>query len=79
MQLAGALVASVKDLNEYAKSGKAGPDKEIEQKLDVISQVMNLGFSMPPNMALSMHQILVQLLSHEIVDIKKDFIIEKII
>lgn len=79
MQLAGALVSSVKDLNEYAKSGKSGPDKEVEQKLDIISQVMNLGFSMPANMALSMHQILVQLLTNEIVDIKKDFIIEKIV
>ena len=40
---------------------------------------MSLGFSMPTNMALSMHQILVQLLVTEKIDMAKDFLITKIL
>ena len=40
---------------------------------------MSLGFSMPKNMALSMHQILVQLLILERIDLAKDFLITKIL
>ena len=83
-QLAGVLVQAVKDLKSFAEGELHLPDKEIEQKLEVVSNVMALGFSMPVNMSLSMHQILVQLLlggaekSH--VDfIAKDFLITKIL
>ena len=61
-QLAGTLVSAVKDLSSVAKGELKMKDKQLEQKLDTVNQVMSLGFSMPSNMALSMHQILVQLL-----------------
>lgn len=40
---------------------------------------MSLGFAMPANMALSMHQILVQLLITERIDFAKDFLISKVL
>ena len=40
---------------------------------------MSLGFTMPANMALSMHQILVQLLITERIDVTKDFLIIKVL
>ena len=58
-QLAGVLVSSVKHLSSVAKGEQKLHDKDFEQKLQVIDQVMSLGFTMPMNMALSMHQILV--------------------
>ena len=58
-QLAGTLVSSVKDLSKVASGESTLADKELEQKVDIVTQVMSLGFSMPKNMALSMHQILV--------------------
>ena len=58
-QLAGTLVSAVKDLSNVAKGELNMKDKELEQKLDIVNQVMSLGFAMPANMALSMHQILV--------------------
>ena len=58
-QLAGFLVSSVKDLSAVASGELTLVDKELEKKFDIVTQVMSLGFSMPKNMALSMHQILV--------------------
>ena len=83
-QLAGILVQAVKDLKAFAEGELHLPDKEIEQKLEVISNVMALGFTMPVNMSLSMHQILVQLLlggadKTHIDFIAKDFLITKIL
>ena len=78
-QLAGVLVAAVKELANVAKGEQTLKDKELEQKLDIVNQVMSLGFSMPPNMALSMHQILVQLLITERIDLTKDFLITKVL
>ena len=78
-QLAGVLVQSVKTLSAVAKGDQKLQDKEFEQKLQVIDQVMSLGFTMPVNMALSMHQILVQLLVLERIDISKDFLINKVL
>ena len=40
---------------------------------------MSLGFTMPQNMALSMHQIFVQLLVTERIDLAKDFLITKVL
>jgi hypothetical protein len=40
---------------------------------------MSLGFQMPKNMALSMHQILVTMLLNQVIDISKDFLIKKIL
>ena len=54
-QLAGVLVQSVKDLKSVAQGELRLSDKELEQKLEIITNVMALGFAMPPNMALSMH------------------------
>lgn len=76
-QLAGVLVSSVKDLSLVAKGDSRLQDKELEQKLEVINQVMSLGFTMPANMALSMHSILVQLLVAERIDVAKDFLVTK--
>ena len=58
-QLAGVLVQAVKDLKSVAQGELLLSDKELEQKLEIITNVMALGFAMPPNMALSMHQILI--------------------
>ena len=44
MQLAGVLVQAVKDLSSVAKGDQKLSDKHFEQKLDVINQVMCLGF-----------------------------------
>ena len=54
-QLAGVLVQSVKDLKSVAQGDLRLSDKELEQKLEIVTNVMALGFAMPPNMALSMH------------------------
>lgn len=54
-QLAGTLVSSVRDLSTVAKGEAKFNDRELEQRLDVVKQVMSLGFTMPSNMALSMH------------------------
>ena len=54
-QLAGVLVQAVKDLKAVAQGELQLSDKALEEKLDVITRVMALGFAMPPNMALSMH------------------------
>ena len=54
-QLAGVLVQAVKDLKAVAQGELHLSDKAIEEKLDVITNVMALGFTMPTNMALSMH------------------------
>ena len=40
---------------------------------------MSLGFDMPANMAISMHQIFVQLLIMERIDLSKDFLIIKVL
>ena len=79
VQLAGVLVQAVKDLSSVAKGESSLADKEFEQKLDVITQVMSLGFTMPANMGLSMHQILVQVLVAERIDFSKDFLISKVL
>ena len=78
-QLAGTLVSAVKDLSNVAKGELNMKDKELEQKLDIVNQVMSLGFAMPANMALSMHQILVQLLITEKIDVAKDFLVTKVL
>ena len=78
-QLAGVLVSSVKDLSSVAKGDSKLSDKELEQRLDIVTQVMSLGFTMPTNMALSMYQILVQLLLAERIEASKDFIINKVL
>ena len=83
-QLAGVLVQAVKDLKAVAQGELRLSDKAIEEKLDVITSVMALGFTMPANMALSMHQILVQLLlggeSRSVEEIiAKDFLVKRIV
>lgn len=52
------------------------PDKEVEQKLTEVTNIVSLGFKMPPNMAISLIKILVDLLVL-VLPIEKDFLLQK--
>jgi hypothetical protein len=53
-------------------------DKELQEKLQVIGNVVSLGFQIPTNLALSLTQIIVKMLM-EIVDVKKDFLVKDLL
>jgi len=73
------LVSSVKSLQQLAQHGSQiqMKDKEIEEKLDVVRNVAALGFAMPSNMAISLLQIISQLLSSQKIPPSKDFLVFK--
>ncbi len=68
----------MKTLSLYAQ-GQAGlADKEAEQRLTEVTNIVALGFKMPPNMAISLIQILSKLVV-DTIPVEKDFLIIKAI
>ena len=66
------LVGAVKQLQLCAQGQQKLSDKDLEARLQEVRNVVQLGFQMPANMAISLMQILARLCVE--VDISKDFL-----
>ena len=76
-QLAACLVHAVKELTIYVKGdGPQLTDKDIEEKVQVIHNIVSLGFSIPQTMALAILHVLVELVTDKL-PLEKDFVIAK--
>jgi hypothetical protein len=74
-QLAACLVHAVKELTLFVNNeGPPLTDKQIEEKLEVVHNIVSLGFSIPLNMALAVVNMLVQLVTDKLA-LEKDFIL----
>ena len=49
-------------------------DKEIEEKIKVVHDIVSLGFSIPQNMAIAIMSVLVELITDKL-KLEKDFVI----
>ena len=72
------LVSAVKDLQGAASQQINLQDKQLEQKCQVVGNVVALGFQMPVNMALSLTQVLCKLLT-EVIEPSKDFLVSVVL
>jgi len=75
-QLALHLVQAVKTLSLFAQGQSGLADKEAEQRLTEVTNIVALGFKMPSNMAISLVQIL-SILVVDKIPIEKDFLLVK--
>jgi hypothetical protein len=65
--LAACLVHAVKELTVYVKEdGSTLSDKQIEEKVEVIHNIVSLGFSIPKNMALAILHVLIELITDKL-------------
>jgi hypothetical protein len=67
----------VKELTVFIQGeGPVLSDKQIEEKIEVIHNIVSLGFSIPQNMALAIIHVLVELVTDKL-PFEKDFILGK--
>ena len=67
---------AVKTLSLFAQGQSGLADKEAEQRLTEVTNIVALGFKMPSNMAISLVQIL-SILVVDTIPIEKDFLLVK--